>query len=97
MPTVGEDMIKAAEEALAFVRGEVEFPSEQVHIPKEIDVKRIRKKMGLSQEKFARLINAGVGTVRDWEQGRRVPSGPVQAFLKVLDRNPQAVLEALAA
>jgi putative transcriptional regulator len=58
-------------------------------------VKRIRVKLPLSQSEFAALLNVSVRTVQDWEQGRRQPEGPAQALLRVAERNPQAVLEAL--
>ena len=60
-------------------------------------VKEIRAITGLSQPKFARLLHVDVGTLRNWEQGRREPTGPAQALLRAIKNNPQAVLKALAA
>jgi len=59
------------------------------------DVKQIRKNLGKSQTEFALMIGVSVATLRNWEQGRRVPEGPAQALLKVTARNPEAVIEAL--
>jgi putative transcriptional regulator len=53
--------------------------------------------IGLSQPKFAKLLHVDVGTLRNWEQGRREPTGPAQALLRTMKNNPQAVLKALAA
>jgi putative transcriptional regulator len=36
-----------------------------------------------------------VGTVRDWEQGRALPDGPARVLLKLIERNPDIVLETL--
>ena len=60
-------------------------------------VKEIRAITGLSQPKFARLLRVDVGTLRNWEQGRREPTGPAQTLLRAIKNNPQAVLKALAA
>jgi putative transcriptional regulator len=60
-----------------------------------MDVKRIRAKLDQSQEEFAMMIGVSVGTLRNWEQGRRTPDGPALALLRVAERNPRAVVEAL--
>ncbi|WP_294947469.1 helix-turn-helix domain-containing protein [Sulfurivirga sp.] len=57
--------------------------------------RHVRHKLGLSQQAFARCIHVSVETVRNWEQGKRSPTGAAQALLRVLDRAPQAALEAL--
>ena len=59
------------------------------------DVKAVRAQLGTSQAEFALMIGVSVATLRNWEQGRRVPDGPALALLKVAARNPQAVVEAL--
>jgi len=68
-----------------------------VHIPEEVDVKAIRTKLNLSQPKFATTFGFSVGRVRDWEQGRFAIGAPSRVFLKVIDREPAAVLRALRA
>lgn len=57
--------------------------------------RRIRSRLGLSQAEFSRRINVSLETVRNWEQGKRSPSGAAQALLKVLDKAPEAALAAL--
>ena len=89
-------MIRSARQAVAFARGDKEH-SCIVHIPKEINVRRIRRKAGMSQSEFASYFGVSVRTVQDWEQGRRVPSGASRAFLLVIDREPEAVRRALTA
>jgi putative transcriptional regulator len=59
-------------------------------------VAHIRERVGLSQAEFARLIGVSVRTLQDWEQGRRVPSGPARALLTLAHRNPRALLELAA-
>ena len=57
--------------------------------------RRVRRKLGLSQREFARRIHVSVETVRNWEQGKRVPTGAAQALLRVLDKAPEAAMMAL--
>jgi putative transcriptional regulator len=77
------------------VRG-VRAPSREFYVD-AAKVKEIRAITGLSQPKFAKLLHVDVGTLRNWEQGRREPTGPAQALLRAIKNNPQAVLKALAA
>lgn len=59
------------------------------------DPHAIRQRLGLSQSRFAAIIGVSVRTLQNWEQGRRHPEGPAKALLRVVDRDPQAVLHAL--
>ena len=63
----------------------------------EPGVKAIRERLGLSQSRFAAMIGVSARTLQGWEQGRRHPEGPAKAFLRVVDRQPEAVLQALHA
>jgi putative transcriptional regulator len=60
-----------------------------------VDVKAIRQRLGKSQLEFARMIGVSVGTLRNWEQGRRRPEGPARALLKVASFHPEVVAAAL--
>ncbi len=57
--------------------------------------RRIREGLGLTQSEFARRINVSTETIRNWEQGKRCPTGAARALLRVLDRDPETVLRAL--
>ncbi len=61
------------------------------------DVKTIRERLGLTQSRFAALMGVSNRTLQNWEQGRREPDGPAKALLRVVEREPQAVLHALHA
>lgn len=67
-----------------------EFVVDAVH------VKEIRKRTGLTQGKFCLLIDVNIGTLRNWEQGRREPTGPAKALLRAIQNDPKHVLAALA-
>src|SRR5690625_6624162 len=60
-----------------------------------IDVKAIRERTKLSQAEFATAINVSVRTLQNWEQQRRVPTGPATALLKVVETAPDVALDAL--
>lgn len=94
MSKIGASMIKGMEEAVAFAKGEREQGA-VVHIPEHINVRRIRKKLNMSQNTFAEYFGVPVKTIQDWEQGRRVPSGASKNFLFVIDQEPEAVRRAL--
>ena len=64
-------------------------------IIEEPDVKAIRAKTRLSQHGFAALIGVSKRTLENWEQGRRHPTGPARALLRILDRDPRHALKAL--
>ncbi|WP_394230794.1 NadS family protein [Shewanella colwelliana] len=61
-----------------------------------VQVKAIRDRTQLTQQKFAQLIDVSVGTLRNWEQGRREPTGPAKVLLRAIERDPEHVIPALA-
>jgi putative transcriptional regulator len=66
-------------------------------VVEDVDVRLIRKATGLSQTRFAEVVAVPLGTLRNWEQGRRVPTGPARVLLRVIEKHPEAVLETVAA
>ncbi|MDR1047389.1 MAG: helix-turn-helix domain-containing protein [Treponema sp.] len=83
-------------EAVAISKGELPEDSYKVHIPAKVDVKSIRERMGLSQAAFANRFGLSVFALRNWEQGKRQPDPAARAYLKVIEKAPQAVTEALS-
>lgn len=65
--------------------------------PYEVDVADLRKCLGLTQEQFAARFGFSVATLRHWERGDRMPHGPALVLLNLIDREPKAVMRALAA
>ena len=57
--------------------------------------RRVRKRLGFSQAEFADRIDVSLDTIRNWEQGKRSPTGAAKALLKVLEKAPEAALAAL--
>jgi putative transcriptional regulator len=97
MSKLGKKLIRSAKEARSIARGEAKAASYRIHLPGDIDVQSIRKRLGLSQAEFSARFGIPHGTLRDWEQGRRVPEGPARVLLKVIESDPKAVERALAA
>ncbi len=58
--------------------------------------RRVRRRTGLTQADFAARLGVPVDTVRNWEQGKRLPAGPAKALLRILDKAPEAALSALS-
>jgi len=57
--------------------------------------RRIRKRLGLTQAELSLRIGVSIDTIRNWEQGKRVPTGAARSLLRVLDKAPEASLAAL--
>jgi putative transcriptional regulator len=94
MSKAGESILRGAREALKFARGRRR--GFVAHVPEDIDVKAIRRRLGLSQASFATRFGFALDALRNWEQGRRHPDVAARAYLRVIEREPEAVLRALS-
>jgi putative transcriptional regulator len=90
-----KDLVKSVRQA-GKIRRKKMRPS-RVFKYKPADIKKIREQLGKSQTEFALMIGVSVATLRNWEQGRRVPDGPARALLMIAAKRPDAVVEALSA
>lgn len=94
MSKSGERILRSARQALAYARGvRAGFV---VHTPDRVDVRAIRRRLGLSQAQFSQRFGFALTAVQNWEQGRRQPEAAARLFLTVIDREPEAVQRALA-
>jgi len=59
-------------------------------------VRDLRRRACLTQMEFASRLGVPVETIRNWEQGKRMPRGPARALLAVIEHAPDAVFSALA-
>ena len=62
----------------------------------EPDVVAIREKYDMTQQEFSSMLGISVGTLRNWEQGRRKPQGPAKVLLKIAEKRPKAILDSLS-
>ena len=93
---LGQEIEAALEEVLAHVRGEISLPCRIVDDPTAERIRAVRDGMKLSRQRFAERFGLDARTIQDWEQGRRVPDRAARVLLTVIDREPEAVVRALA-
>lgn len=93
--SVFEGIMEGARDALAIAKGKAAPSSYRIHVPPEMDVRKIRKSLNLTQQEFASRYGFGLARVRDWEQGRSRPDAALRAYLLVIEKKPQAVDEVL--
>lgn len=87
-------LLKGLRQVLSHVEGGRVLPKKTITV-KEPDVIAIRKKTGLSQEKFSSVYGIPLATLRNWEQGRRKPEGPARSLLFIIDSNPKQAKDLL--
>jgi putative transcriptional regulator len=87
-----DELVEGVREAGAYLRGEAE--AADVCFVDEPDPRLIRERLGLSQEKFAAALCISIATLRNWEQGRREPSGPAMRLLQIAAKHPEVLFEA---
>ena len=92
----GRKILEGLEDAIAFAKGDAKRSrAMRFCVPDQVDVRAIRKKLGLSQSDFALRFGFPLGTLWHWEQGLRRPEGSARVLLTVIQRNPALVIEAL--
>jgi putative transcriptional regulator len=85
---------KGLNEAIDFSEGKC--PKAVIHEYTPVDVKRVRSKLGMSQNEFASAFGISISTLRHWERGDRVPHGPALVLLNIVEKEPEAVIKALS-
>jgi putative transcriptional regulator len=93
--TVGGRIIEGLEQAIAWTRGENDNVRVTLVRAPDVDVRKIRQKMGLSQAQFATKFGFPPATLRNWEQGRSHPDAPTRVLLAVIAKHPEAVEDVL--
>ncbi|SNZ20955.1 helix-turn-helix domain-containing protein [Cohaesibacter gelatinilyticus] len=93
MTQFGDDLIQSLQEVAAYTKGE-DVPGMVIH--HAVSPSEVRKKAKLTQAEMAPLMGMSLSGYQKWEQGRRTVSGPAQTLLRVLEKNPKAVIDALA-
>lgn len=83
------ELMQSVREAVLIERGEME-PA-RVFEMEPFDIAKIRSKTNKTQEEFAAMLNISIGTLRNWEQGRRKPDGAALSLLKIVSADPQYV------
>lgn len=96
MTKFGQDLIQSMSEALAHARGDTKSGVLVHEIDTEtIDPKAIRLSLHLTQERMAAMLGTSVSGYRKWEQHKRTPNGAARTLLRIMEKEPEAVLRAL--
>lgn len=90
-----DTIMAGLEDALAYARGDKTRGRARKVKVEDVDVRKLRQKLKLTQRQFAELFGVSLATLRNWEQGRRRPEGPAVVLLNVIKKEPKAVLRAL--
>ena len=95
--SAGKRIVESLKEAVAWTEGRTTGTRvTTVHVP-TVDVRAVRRKLGLSQAQFASRFGFAPASIKNWEQGRTHPDGPARILLAVIARHPEAVEETLRA
>lgn len=85
-----ESIKKGLREAIEFAGGKDN--GARVFQPSEIDVKKLRQDIGMTQIEFAAAFGININTLRHWERGDRTPRGPALVLLNLVYKDPLAIL-----
>ena len=101
MSELGTELLESMKEAVAIAQNRVPASAYVAHhievtsAPENVNVKAIRESMGLSQALFAARFGLSLHAIRNWEQGKRHPDPAARAYLKVIEKAPDVVRQAL--
>ncbi|MDH3210320.1 MAG: helix-turn-helix domain-containing protein [Burkholderiaceae bacterium] len=89
-----ESIRQGLNEAIAHAKGK--GAGVRVYRPREVDVAKVRRRLGMSQVQFAARFGVSAATLRHWERGDRSPQGPALVLLNLIDRDPTGVMRTLS-
>lgn len=93
MSSAFESIKQGLQEAIEYSEGKLK--NARVYKPKPVDIKQLRKKVGMTQIEFSSAFGISVGTLRHWERGDRSPKGPALVLLNLVQKEPQTILRVL--
>ena len=93
MSSTFESIKQGLQEAIDYSEGKLK--SARVYKPKPVDIKQLRKMVGMTQLECSSSFGISVGTLRHWERGDRRPKGPALVLLNLVQKEPQTILRVL--
>lgn len=96
MTKAGDKILAGAKAALAHARGDESQGRARMIINSVVDVKEIRERLNMTQQKFADTYGLSLHSLKKWEAGTRNPEGAAKAYLTVIAQRPNVVRKALA-
>jgi putative transcriptional regulator len=94
-PKLGQKLLRSEQQARDWVNGKPGRTRVTYVALPQVNVRKLRARMGLSQTQFAARFGFSLDSVQNWEQGHRRPEGPARVLLAVIAKNPVAVEEAI--
>jgi putative transcriptional regulator len=91
-----ESIKKGLNEAIDFAQGK-EVKAKVTKLNPQLDVKMVRKNLGMTQKDFALSLGISLATLRHWERGDRKPHGPALILLNLVEKDPNTIFRILEA
>jgi putative transcriptional regulator len=95
MSKLGDELVRSMAQALAHAEGRKSGVRTRKVAIRPAQIQNARKQLGLSQDQFANAFGVSASTLRKWEQGQRSPTGAAKTLMKIIQREPKAVVRAL--
>jgi putative transcriptional regulator len=86
-----DELVESIREAGAIRRGQQ--PPSRAFAVDSASIRQVRSIYDLTQKQFAAMLGISIGTLRNWEQGRRTPDGPARVLLQIAASHPDAILD----
>jgi len=90
-----EALVQGLEELKAHLQRGNRLPNTESVRRRVVDIAGLRRRHGMTQQQFASAFGIALGTLRNWEQGRRIPDGPAQRLLEIIEDRPDVAAEVL--
>lgn len=87
---------QALQEVVDHLRAGTPLPNTEVYHRRVVDIPKLRRRYRLTQQAFADRLGISVGTLRNWEQKRRIPDGPAQRLLELMEDRPDIAADIFA-
>ncbi len=87
---------QALQEVVDHLRTGTPFPNTEVYYRRVVDIPKLRRRYRLTQQAFAERLGISLGTLRNWEQRRRIPDGPAQRLLELMEDRPDVAADIFA-
>lgn len=87
-------IVTGMKEAVLYAKGELEGKKHDILLP-TVDVHKARDRLKLTQKQFATTFGVSIATLRNWEQGRRFPTGAAKVLLNIIQKEPELVKRVL--
>jgi putative transcriptional regulator len=93
MKSVFKELMSGLDDVESYLTGNTE--GFRVHVPETVNVKEIRNHLHMTQARFSNTFGFSLDAVKHWEGGRRTPEPSARAYLTIIERCPEMVIDIL--